>query len=81
MDDKTSPAHDPVWDTAWGWIQKQHEVGFADPVFNADLNQWLDQDPSHRHAYDKAARIWAVAGLLPPAHDIAATRRSDAADD
>lgn len=70
MTDKISPNQDPLWEDAWTWVQRQHEIGFDDAVFNAQLNQWLRADLTHRKAYDKAARIWAVAGLVPPVHGI-----------
>ncbi len=66
MTAKTSSGPDPLWQEAWTWVQRQHEIGFDDAAFNARLNQWLQADPAHRTAYDKAARIWAVAGLVPP---------------
>lgn len=57
---------DPVWEAALDWVQRQHDTGFEDPDFNAALNHWLQADPAHRRAYGQAARIWAVAGLVPP---------------
>jgi len=81
MTDQTSPCQDPIWEEAWVWVQRQHETGFDDASFNAQLNQWLQADPAHRKAYDKAARIWSVAGLVPPAHDIPIPDCSDPAGD
>ncbi len=34
----------------------------ADPGLEARLHAWLNHDPRHRDAYDKAAAVWAVAG-------------------
>lgn len=70
MTDQTLSCQDPIWEEAWAWVQRQHETGFDDASFNVQLNQWLQTDPAHRKAYGKVARIWSVAGLVPPVHDI-----------
>ena len=77
MNDRTSPCHDPHWDVAWTWVQRQHEAGFANAAFNAALNQWLQADPAHRRAYDQATRLWAIAGLVPPVNNLSPPRCSD----
>lgn len=81
MTEELSSSQDPLWDEAWAWVQRQHETGFDDAVFNAQLNQWLQADPAHRKAYDQAARIWAVSGLVPPVHDIPIPEGSDPVGD
>lgn len=66
MRDKHPPRHDPCWEAAWDWVQRQHEAGFDDAAFNAALNQWLQSDPAHRRSYEEAALLWRVAGLVRP---------------
>ncbi|MDQ7957755.1 MAG: DUF4880 domain-containing protein [Pseudomonadota bacterium] len=63
----TEEQEDPVWHTAWAWVQRQHEPDCLDAAARAELLTWLRADPSHRQAYDKAARLWLLAGLVPPA--------------
>lgn len=70
MNDKKLPCQDACWNAAWTWIQRQHEVGFDDPAFNAELAIWLQADPANRVAYDKAAKIWAIAGLVSPVNEL-----------
>ncbi len=62
---KPLPSCDPCRDAAWCWIQRQHEIGFEDEAFNAELNAWLQADPANRAAYDQAARIWLLTGFIP----------------
>ncbi|MGO3130282.1 MAG: FecR/PupR family sigma factor regulator [Alcaligenes sp.] len=73
MDEKTNPPcpDDATWSTAWAWVQRQHDVGFDNQEFNAELRIWLHADPANRAAYDKAAKIWAVAGLVAPRNNLA----------
>lgn len=59
-----------AWDAAWSWIMRQHERDHFDATAQAELSQWLQAHPSHREAYDKASRLWQLAGLVPPANDI-----------
>ena len=33
------------------------------------MTAWLLAEPAHRRAYDKAARLWLLAGFVPPAND------------
>ncbi|WP_454694297.1 FecR/PupR family sigma factor regulator [Achromobacter aegrifaciens] len=61
---------DPVWDIAWSWVLRQHERESFDASAEAELAQWLAVDAAHRQAYDKAGRLWLMAGLVPPANDI-----------
>lgn len=66
MKKEASPSDDLRWEAAWEWLQRQHETGFENPEFNAELNAWLKADPANRTAYDKAAQIWLFAGFVPP---------------
>lgn len=75
MNNEPSPRQDASWDVAWAWVQRQHEVGFDDPAFNAELAAWLQADPANRAAYDKAAKIWLLAGLVPPVNDLSPPSR------
>ncbi|MGK6309823.1 DUF4880 domain-containing protein [Variovorax sp. DT-64] len=63
----TQQQDDPVWHTAWTWVQREHERERFDDAARAEMMAWLRADPSHRTAYDKAARLWLLAGLVPPA--------------
>jgi transmembrane sensor len=67
--DLNSPS-DPVWDAAWSWVTRQHERETFDESAQMELARWLQAEPSHRQAYDKASRLWLLAGLVPPASDI-----------
>ena len=70
MGESTQSGRDPVWDLAWSWVLRQHERDTFDAAARAQLSLWLAADPSHRHAYDKAGRLWLAAGLVPPENDI-----------
>lgn len=70
MGEKVNPKQDPVWDIAWSWVMHQHERQTFDAAVEAELARWLAADPTHRQAYDKARRLWLMAGLVPPASDI-----------
>jgi transmembrane sensor len=62
-----APLQDPVWQAAWHWVLREHE-GRLDDAQRAERLAWLNADPAHRKAYDEAARLWLLAGLVPPAH-------------
>lgn len=66
----TNDPHDPHWDTAWAWVRREHDRSHFDTTARAELSDWLRADPRHRKAYDKAARLWLLAGLVPPANDL-----------
>ena len=70
MRDDVIPNQDPVWDIAWSWVLRQHERESFDANAEAELAQWLAADAAHRQAYDKAGRLWSMAGLVPPVSDI-----------
>jgi ferric-dicitrate binding protein FerR (iron transport regulator) len=63
---------DPVWQAAWTWVRHQHaQRGSLDDAARDDeFMQWLAADPLHRKAYDEAARLWLLVGLVPPANDV-----------
>jgi ferric-dicitrate binding protein FerR (iron transport regulator) len=63
-----SERDDLVWDKAWEWVVREHEQPL-DAVVRQQLAAWLMENPSHRKAYDEAARIWLVSGLIPPPDD------------
>lgn len=70
-----SRRNDPVWQTAVDWVLRAHERPLdADAM--AALTAWLDQDPAHRAAYEEAARVWLLAGLVPPSGDDGGTSLS-----
>ena len=70
MRDNVNPNQDPVWDIAWSWVLRLHERETFDARAKTDLAQWLAADATHRQAYDKAGRLWLMAGLVPSANDI-----------
>ncbi len=70
MGEEVNPKQDPVWDTAWSWVMHPHEHQGFDAAAEAELACWLAADPAHRQVYDKASRLWLIAGLVPPDNDI-----------
>ncbi|HVK93783.1 MAG TPA: DUF4880 domain-containing protein [Noviherbaspirillum sp.] len=60
-----SRQNDPVWQTALDWVLRTHEQPL-DADAAAALAAWLNQDPAHRAAYEEAARVWMLTGLVPP---------------
>lgn len=63
-----SRENDPVWQTAVDWVLRVHGSSL-DPETTATLAAWLAQDPAHRTAYEEAARVWLLTGLVPPSAD------------
>ncbi|MFC4314154.1 FecR/PupR family sigma factor regulator [Steroidobacter flavus] len=59
---------DPAWDLAWEWIVREHEQPL-DAAARQQLTAWLNADPSHLRAYQQAAKVWLIAGLVPPPPD------------
>ncbi len=57
---------DPVWDTAWSWVRREYDGTHFDAAARIEMVKWMLSNPAHRDAYDKAARLWLVAGLVPP---------------
>jgi hypothetical protein len=43
----TQETGDPIWNTAWDWVQREHD----------------------RESFDEAARLWLLAGFVPPVND------------
>ena len=64
----TQEKDDPLWDTAWDWVQREHDLNFDDAA-RTEMTAWLLAEPAHRRAYDKAAQLWLLAGFVPPAND------------
>lgn len=61
---------DPVWPVAWRWVTREYDRESFDERARAELASWLLADPRHRQAYERAARVWLLAGLVPPASDL-----------
>jgi ferric-dicitrate binding protein FerR (iron transport regulator) len=75
----TQEQNDPVWSAAWEWARRER----LDETATSRLIQWLAADPAHRKAYDKARRLWLLAGLVPPVNDFGDEERrvEDTPDD
>ena len=65
----TQETGDPIWNTAWDWVQREHDSESFDEAARAEMTAWLLSEPAHRRAYDKAARLWLLAGFVPPTND------------
>lgn len=63
-----SKRDDLIWQTAVGWVMREHEEPL-DPVAHNALLTWLKDNPAHRAAYEEAARLWLLTGLIPPSED------------
>lgn len=59
---------DPIWNTAWEWVIREHEQALDDGT-RAELVAWLKSDPAHLASYQEASRIWLAAALVPPPND------------
>ncbi|WP_085316349.1 FecR/PupR family sigma factor regulator [Derxia lacustris] len=59
---------DPIWRQAWDWVQAEHAEELDGERLER-LRQWLAADPAHARAYEDAARLWLLAGLVPPLDD------------
>lgn len=64
------PDNDSIETTAWAWVRREHDRETFHQADRAEMVAWLLADPAHRRAYDRAARLWLIAGLVPPAHDL-----------
>lgn len=53
-----------VLDTAVDWLVKADE-GLPDPVFQARLQQWLDEDVLHQWAFDEMQALWQAIDRVP----------------
>lgn len=67
---------DLIWRTAWDWVRREHDRENFGEGSRVELVAWLLADPAHRKAYDKAARLWLLAGLVPPTIDVDAWKKS-----
>lgn len=67
---------DLIWRTAWAWVQRGHDREKFDEAARVELVGWLLADPAHRNAYHKAARLWLLAGLVPPTASVEAWKKS-----
>lgn len=67
---------DLIWRTAWNWVRREHDRENFGEGSRVELVAWLLADPAHRKAYDKAARLWLLAGLVPPTVDVDAWKKS-----
>jgi ferric-dicitrate binding protein FerR (iron transport regulator) len=70
MGDDATGRQDAVWDAAWTWVLRQHENPDLPEPLKLEFVQWLAADPRHRVVYEEAAKLWLLAGLVPPANDI-----------
>jgi len=64
----TRAAHDDadsVWETAVGWLVREHEQPL-DASALAERQAWLEQSPQHCEAYEEARHVWLLTGLIPP---------------
>ncbi|WP_219907503.1 DUF4880 domain-containing protein [Nitrosospira sp. Nsp2] len=57
---------DQVWRKAVEWVMRTH--GTMNPADLKELSKWLKAHPSHREAYEEAARVWLLTGLVPPSN-------------
>lgn len=67
---------DLIWRTAWDWVRREHDRENFGEGSRVELVAWLLADPAHRKAYDKAARLWLLAGLVPPTIAVDAWKKS-----
>jgi transmembrane sensor len=58
---------DPVWDEAVTWLLRR-QAAPDDAAVAAGLAQWIAASEAHARAYERAERVWQLAGELPPAH-------------
>ena len=65
----TQETGDPIWNTAWDWVQREHDGASFDDAARTAMTAWLLAESSHRRAYDKAAQLWLLAGFVAPAND------------
>ena len=62
--------NDPIWNTAWEWVQREHDRENFDDAARSEMTARLLAQPAHRRAYDKAAQLWLLAGFVPPVNDL-----------
>ena len=56
---------DSLWDQAMTWVLQAHEQTLDDEAL-ARFAAWIEADPAHRKAYEEAAQLWTLTGLVPP---------------
>lgn len=76
---KMAKQGDPLWQQAVDWIVREHEGGLL-PAERDAFCYWMAESPLHRKAYDEAARLWLLTGLVPPAGDFECPQQADDAD-
>ena len=47
------------------WLLRQQQVP-DDPALDAELQQWLQQDPSHWRSWQRAQQVWQLTASLTP---------------
>jgi transmembrane sensor len=67
---------DLIWRTAWDWVRREHDRENFGEGSRVEMVEWLLTDPAHRKAYDKAAHLWLLAGLVPPTIDVDAWKKN-----
>lgn len=55
---------DKAWETAVEWIIRKHALPL-DAAAEKELLAWLEEDPANREAYEEAAHLWLLTGLVP----------------
>ena len=71
---------DPVWNTAWAWVTRQHSREGLPEDELRNLVKWIDADAAHRANYERAAKLWLLSGLVPPVNDVPIPGFDDQAD-
>lgn len=61
---------DPVWQSAWAWVRRQHVPAGHDEAAREEFARWLAADPVHSKTFEEASQLWLLVGLVPPAHDV-----------
>lgn len=71
---------DPTWNTAWAWVKRQYGPGGFDAIVQREFVAWITAAPANRAAYESAAWVWLMAGLVPPVNDVLIPGCDDAVD-
>lgn len=72
--DPAIESRDPSWEAAldW-WLRLQDQPG--DEALQRQVRHWLDADPAHQAAFERARRVWLLGGELKFSPVTAAPRR------
>ena len=70
MSREPAKSEDPVWDAAWDWVTREHRGEGLPESERRALAEWLGEDPRNRAAYQRAAKLWLLSGLVPPVNDV-----------